>query len=400
LPNCERPNQQEAQDALSFLTKEWLCDVETDWRGKITLLALALTIIERAALPERPAWLVRANQRGGGKTTVLNMIATAVLGRPASAVRWADNEEERRKALLPMLSDGAAFAVWDNLPRGYTIDCAALNSVLTASEYTDRILGRSQKLTVPATSIFALNGNNVAPGGDFCSRCLCVNIENKRPDPENRPFEHQDPIGWTRINRKRILHSLYVILLWNPRRHPSTEGTDHPEAKTRFKTWWHLVGSPLEELIRQRAITQGKDPAKEGLSFAKLFAENEQDNPEALGLAKVLTALHDTIGANGALFTAKDISAALNTARNKIVVTFDTGAAAQLARCRDDFESGIAEATGKALPPFGELSGHIVGKKLQTIESQPVECGDGVLRLRRVHTDPKKGNAYQIEVLG
>ena len=90
----------------------------------------------------------------------------------------------------------------------------------------------------------------------------------------------------------------------------------------------------------------------------------------------------------------------LNMARNKIVVTFDTGAAAQLARCRDDFESGIAEATGKALPPFGELSGHIVGKKLQTIESQPVECGDGVLRLRRVHTDPKKGNAYQIEVLG
>jgi hypothetical protein len=76
-------------EAMRFLTGEWLCDVSTNYAGKCILIAAAMTIIERALLPERPAFFVTAGQRGGGKTTTLQMLFLAAterqrqLGRPA-----------------------------------------------------------------------------------------------------------------------------------------------------------------------------------------------------------------------------------------------------------------------------------------------------------------------------
>jgi hypothetical protein len=49
--------------AYKFLTDEWLVDVAADTEGKAVLIALALSIIERVALPERPAFNVTAGLR-------------------------------------------------------------------------------------------------------------------------------------------------------------------------------------------------------------------------------------------------------------------------------------------------------------------------------------------------
>jgi len=93
-------------EAMDFLVNEWLCDVATDYAGKCSLIAIAASIIERTELSERAAFFISAGQRGGGKTTVVNMISVAVLGTPAAAAAWSPSEEERRKALLAYLSEG------------------------------------------------------------------------------------------------------------------------------------------------------------------------------------------------------------------------------------------------------------------------------------------------------
>jgi hypothetical protein len=69
--------------AYRNLTDVWLGDVDTDDEGKAIIVALAMTLIQRHLLPARPAFFVTAGHRGGGKTTLLNMISTAVFGRPA-----------------------------------------------------------------------------------------------------------------------------------------------------------------------------------------------------------------------------------------------------------------------------------------------------------------------------
>ena len=94
------PTAHEIKEALKFLLEEWLVDVALDLVGKCVAIMLALTLLQRALLPERPAFFVTAGQRGGGKTTLVLMIMMAILGRRAAAASWSDNVEERKKALF------------------------------------------------------------------------------------------------------------------------------------------------------------------------------------------------------------------------------------------------------------------------------------------------------------
>ncbi len=93
---------------------------------------------------------------------------------------------------------------------------------------------KPEPVTVPATTINFFTGNNIAARGDLASRSLQVRLEVDRPDPENRPFDHADPIAWTDNYRGTILRALYTILLGNPRLRATTPSA--PE--TRFKAWW------------------------------------------------------------------------------------------------------------------------------------------------------------------
>jgi hypothetical protein len=102
----------EIEEALKYLTDRWLIDVQTDYAGKCVLIALALTILERELLPERPAFFVTAGKRGGGKTTAINMVSAAVLGSPGAAAAWSPDEEEQRKSIFAALMQGVPLISW------------------------------------------------------------------------------------------------------------------------------------------------------------------------------------------------------------------------------------------------------------------------------------------------
>ena len=291
LPVREACTRSAVAEAMRFLTDEWLCDVAADYAGKCILIAAALTILERLLLPERPAFFVTAGQRGGGKTTTANMIAIAVLGRRASAAAWSPNEEERRKAMLAYYSEGVPLIVWDNIPRGAVISCPSIEKALTAETYSDRVLGVSEYRTVPATGIHLFTGNNISPRGDLASRSLLAHFAVDRPDPENRPFRHPDPLGWTEAHRGQILRALYVIALGNPR----LTARNPPPAETRFKMWYHLIGSAIEHAAAQHAghveaLAMDGHPTCRPItiSFRRLFLLGEAEEEQSSALATVL----------------------------------------------------------------------------------------------------------------
>lgn len=93
-------------EALRFLADQWLIDVQTNFAGKCIIIAIALTIIERSLLDQRPAFFVTAGRRGGGKTTTLTMLIMAVTGLWPAAAAWTSNVDERRKALLSYFMEG------------------------------------------------------------------------------------------------------------------------------------------------------------------------------------------------------------------------------------------------------------------------------------------------------
>ena len=216
LPTADECDDEAVQEALTFLTDTWLCDVATDYTGKCILIAAALTLIERSLLPDRPVFFVTAGRRGGGKTTTLIMLLMAVTGVRPSAAAWSPNEEERRKALLAYLMEALPAIIWDNIPRGTQISCPHIERSCTTAFYSDRRLGVSELVAVAAAVIHLFTGNNIGPRGDLASRALTARLEVERPDPENRPFTHPDPIGWTEAHRGRDPARPLYDSAWQP----------------------------------------------------------------------------------------------------------------------------------------------------------------------------------------
>ena len=314
LPEKNDCTPQAVAEAMQFLTDGWFCDVATSYNGKCTLIAAALTIIERSLLPDRPVFWVTAGRRGGGKTTTLIMLLMAVTGIRPAAAAWSPNEEERRKALLAYLLEALPALIWDNIPHGARIGCPHIERSCTTAFYSDRKLGVSETIATSAATIHLFTGNNVGPQRDLASRSLQTRLEVDRADPENRNFHHPDPVGWTEAHRGRILRALYTVLLGNPLF--KRQGTP---AQTRFKTWWSLVGQAVEHAARahKQCVDSSKMIARVEcppalVSFKKLFLAQEDEDDASADLADALIILADK-WPHDAPFRATDVAAAINT---------------------------------------------------------------------------------------
>ena len=357
--------------------EEWLIDVALDPVGKAVAIMLAMTLIERPLLPERPAFFVTAGLRGGGKTTLINMIIAAVLGRRAAAAGWSWSEEERRKALFAYLRQGVACLVWDNISRGSTISCPHIEAALTAAEISDRVLGVSSTETVPSTTVQIFTGNAIYPRGDMASRSLMMALDVDRPDPENRSFEHADPLAWTQANRTRIVRALYTLLRAAARYRPQGQ-----EAKTRFKTWWQLVGSPVEYAAGLLGID---------VDCTELMRLGEDDDEEAAAVSSALTIFHEIWGTGP--FTSQDVAKAMTIEYDWSEPVSD----AERARA-DAIRDALGELVGKRLD---RPTAHSIGKLFQKrLVNRPARIGDeqavALLRRHQGHAE----NTYWVEVKG
>jgi hypothetical protein len=377
----------DVREAVRFLLDEWLVDVLAGRQGKLVFVALSLSIIERHLLPERPAFLVTAGQRGGGKTTAIHMAVKAVLGRMASATSWSTEPEERRKALFAHARDGVAVLAWDNLAAGTEIACPHIERSLTSPTIDDRILGESRRGTASATCIQIFSVNNGHFGGDMASRGLVTRLFTDDPRPEDRHVEHADPLGWTQANRARILRSFYTILIYGCQNRPEGQ-----EAKTRFKTWWRLVGWPVE-----LAASLLDSPV--ALDFTALFKQTEEHDTQAAGIATALKLLGQQFGSAGrgskasdnVWFMARDIRGLLDAGEQARAQMQKSGAqtpadAAAIATA-DAFLEMIENLTERRQR---SPSTKTIGKSLGKIVDRPVDVDEttvGILRTRLLHGD-------------
>ena len=374
LPDCA-PTEQDVREALTFLLREWLVDVALDQVGRCQAIMLAMTLIERALLTERPAFFVIAAQRGGGKTTLVNMITLAALGRRAAAAAWSDTREERKKALFSYLRQGVACLAWDNIPRGATITCPHIEAALTAAEISDRVLGVSSVETVPSTTVQIFTGNAIGPRGDMTSRSLMLALNVDRPDPENRDFVHPDPLAWTRAHRRAIVRALYVLLVAGALNRPP-----NLEAKTRFKGWWTLVGWPME----YAASLLGID-----VDCTELMRAGEAGDEEASATSAALTILHETLPKN---FSAKEVVKIIET---KDIKWADPAAVDEAAKAQAEaLADALGELDGRRLDrPTVQKIGKLFQKRLV---GRPALIGDNqIATLRR--TKGHQENTYHVE---
>jgi len=158
-----------------------------------------------------PIALYDAPQPGNGKGLFVEAVALIHTGSSA-AIRAAPrrDDDEWRKLLTSVIHSGNQLVVFDNLED--TLKSAALAAAVTSEIWQDRILGRTETISLVQRTIFSITGNNLSVGGDLARRCYWIRIDAKLSRPWlGRKFRHSNLKVWIRQNRGELLRALLVM---------------------------------------------------------------------------------------------------------------------------------------------------------------------------------------------
>ena len=215
-----------------------------DEASRANAFALFITPeIRHAILGNIPMALVDAPQAGSGKTLLVSIVSEKTSGS-AAAMKPAPirDDDEWRKTLTATIQAGQCLTIFDNVD--HVLSSPSLALALTASTWTDRILGSTEIVTLPQRTVFVGTGNNITLGGDLPRRCYRIRLNAQCSEPwRNRQFRHPDLRGWVRTSRGRLLSAcLTLARAW------FIAGCPPPASPIvgSFEEWCRIAGGILE----------------------------------------------------------------------------------------------------------------------------------------------------------
>ena len=233
------------------LTLDQALAVIDDWIGQFPFvgpadrahaIAFALTPIVRELIHGPvPMTVFEAPAPGTGKSLLMQVLASAATGRPVEPTPMSSQEDERRKAMGSMLSEGRPVVLLDNV-RGHLHD-PALEGVLTSyPTWSDRRMGGQERLRVPSTAVWGLSGNNLTMNADLARRTVTVRLDARCARPEARTgWRHADLLRWTAEHRDRLLSALLTLVqTWQLEGRPAGTAT-----LGSYEAWARVLGGIL-----------------------------------------------------------------------------------------------------------------------------------------------------------
>lgn len=215
-------------------------------------LAGFLTPLARFAFDgPSPLFLFDANTRGSGKSLLTDLIAIAATGRVMPRMSNSDDDNEMRKRITSIALGGDLLVSLDNIGGGSTLGCDSLDSALTGTTWSDRILGRTEKIDLPLFATWYGTGNNVSTGPDTARRVLHIRLDSPHERPELRDgFAFPDIRRHVREHRSEYLSAGLTLL-----RAYFVAGCP----KASLLSWGSFEG--WSDLVRQAVVWSGEpDP--------------------------------------------------------------------------------------------------------------------------------------------
>jgi hypothetical protein len=211
----------EAVEFVDYILQDFRFASDSDRANYIGAL---LTPLLRVMLPAPwPLVVLSAPMQGSGKS-LLARIARILHGGVFRS-EFPGDEEELRKAITAVLMTTTGPVVqFDNATR--TLRSGNMTALLTSDEWSDRILGVSESVTVPNDRLWVVTGNNVSLGGDLPRRALWVTIDPKMSRPwERTDLKEPDLAGFVTEHRGEILAALLTLTrAWVVAGQPKVEG--------------------------------------------------------------------------------------------------------------------------------------------------------------------------------
>ena len=209
----EHPAPDQVEEA-----KSTLLDVVTDFpfaseEHRATWVSAVLTPLARDSYTGStgPLFMVDANVRGSGKSLLADLTAIIATGREAARLTNARDEDEARKRITALVRDRSQVILIDNIVGKF--GNAALDAALTGVEWTDRILGRSETVTVPLRTTWMVTGNNIILAADTARRVAHIRLESPHENPEECDgFKFPDVRRYTRQHRPELIMAALTLL--------------------------------------------------------------------------------------------------------------------------------------------------------------------------------------------
>jgi hypothetical protein len=216
-----------------------------DEPSRANALAILFTLLMRPVITGNvPLAIIDAPVQGTGKSLLVTSLATIAVGSVAAeSIPTRDNDEEWRKKITSILLAASSFVHLDNIPDNTTINSPSLAAALTAAEWSDRILGRSEVIRLPSRAVWAATGNNLRVAGDLPRRSYSIRLDANEERPWTRTgFKIKDLQSYVPEHRGNLLSAaLTIIRAWYTNGKPTV---DVP-ALGSFETWASTVGSVL-----------------------------------------------------------------------------------------------------------------------------------------------------------
>lgn len=265
----ERPTKEDAEKAKESLLHPLKEFPFEDEASRSVVLAAILTSLIRKSIATAPLFGFTAPKMACGKSLLASIVATIATGKQNSVMAQSKNDDEEKKRLLAVLTEGDPIICYDNIekPFGSTALCA----ILTQPEYKDRILGSSETRTVSTYTTFLATGNNLTFVGDISTRTLLCRLDPIVEYPEERLFD-LDPLAYCLKNRGKLVRDGLVILLAY-----MNAGMPKQDIKQfgRFEAWSNWVRSSvvwigMEDPCKSRKAIENTDPVR--LALGRLLS--------------------------------------------------------------------------------------------------------------------------------
>lgn len=189
-----------------------------------------------------PLALFDATTQGTGKTLLAEVIAIILTGRAAELSSAPNDPEEWRKQLTSILIEAPQLVILDNVTT--TLDSGDLAKVITGEMHRDRVLGKSQTVSVPVRCSWIATGNNLQLGGDMARRCYWIRMDAGCSDPFRRTgFKHERLKEYLLEHRRDLLIAMLTLArAWFAAGQPKSSA---PPVGS-FERWTEVVAGILE----------------------------------------------------------------------------------------------------------------------------------------------------------
>lgn len=200
-PSAEFPivrNPKEAIEALLALLVDFPFAGENH---KAAFVAMLLTPLARLAFyGPSPLHLIDSNTPGSGKLLLVNLVSLIACGRLMPVSTAPESDAEWRKQITSKAIAGDLIYLIDNIAG--KLASPSLDAALTATTWSDRILGISKTVTLPLRLTFFGTGNNVTLHRDTLRRTNYCRLQSRVENPETRSgFKYPSLLNHVREKR-------------------------------------------------------------------------------------------------------------------------------------------------------------------------------------------------------